>query len=87
MKAAIDPNFKRNDESHLKHLKLKGLQPKTLKAYARAIRRIGAYFDYRIDNLTKPQLTEDFTDLLTTHSWRAVKLDLQGLKFYLRPWA
>ena len=39
-----------------KCLKLGGLQPKTIEAYARAIRRIGNYFDCRIDDLTSSQL-------------------------------
>jgi hypothetical protein len=46
-----------------KHLKLGGLQPKTVDAYARAIRRIGNYFDCRIDNLTSSQLLDYFTKL------------------------
>jgi len=74
--------FDRQYQTHLKHLKLKGLQPKTIEAYARAIRRIGAHFDYRIDELSEAQLTDYFTELLGTHSWSAVKLDLYGLKFY-----
>lgn len=84
-------DFDRQYQTHLKHLKLKGLQPKTIEAYARAIRRIGARFDRRIDDLTEPQLTNYFTELLGTHSWSAVKLDLYGLKFYTqhvlkKPW-
>ena len=84
-------NFDRQYQTHLKHLKLKGLQPKTIDAYARAIRRIGDYFDHRIDHLTEPQLTRYFSELLGTHSWSAVKLDLYGLKFYYQhvlkqPW-
>jgi integrase len=83
--------FDQHDQSHLKHLKLKGLQPKTIDVYARAIRRMGAYFDYQIDDLSGPQLTDYFSDLITTHSWSAVKHDLYGLKFYTlhvlgRPW-
>jgi len=83
--------FDRQYQTHLKHLKLKGLQPKTIEAYARAIRRIGAHFDYRIDDLSEAQLTDYFTELLGTHSWSAVKLDLYGLKFYhahvlKKPW-
>ena len=35
------PHFDQQYQTHLKHLKLKGLQPKTIDAYARAIRRIG----------------------------------------------
>ena len=84
--------FARQYETHLKHLKLKGLQPKTIDAYARAIRRLGGYFDYRIDALSEAQLTEYFSDLIGTHSWSAVKLDLYGLKFFTthilkQPWA
>jgi integrase len=56
MSAPSDSNFKRQYESHLKHLRLKGLRPKTIEAYARAIRRIGAYFDHRIDDLGEPLL-------------------------------
>lgn len=83
--------FDRHYALHLKHLKLKGLQPKTIDAYARAIRRIGARFDYQIDSLTEAQLSEFFTELLASHSWSAVKLDLYGLKFYYthvlrQPW-
>jgi integrase/recombinase XerD len=84
--------FKHNYQTHLKHLKLKGLQPKTIEAYARAIRRVGEYFGEQIDDLTEQQLTDYFTDLLASHSWSSVKLDLYGLKFYYthvlrKPWA
>ncbi len=84
--------FKHNYQTHLKHLKLKGLRPKTIEAYARAIRRIGGYFDGQINELSEQQLTDYFTDLLESHSWSAVKLDLYGLKFYYthvlhKPWA
>ena len=85
-----DP-FDRQYQTHLKHLKLKGLQAKTIEAYSRAIRRIGDYFDPQIDDLSEAQLTDDFTDLTESHSWSSVKLDLYGLKFYhqhvlKKPW-
>ena len=91
MIAPSTPEFDRLYQSHLKHLKLKGLQPKTIEAYARAIRRAGAYFGHRLDALTEAQLTDYFTDLLASHSWSAVKLDLYGLKFFYthvlrQPW-
>lgn len=84
-------HFDRQYQTHLKHLKLKGLQPKTIEAYARAIRRLGGYFSHRIDDLSEAQLTDYFSDLIETHSWSAVKLDLYGLKFYTthvlhKPW-
>lgn len=84
-------NFNKNYESHLKHLRIKGLQPKTIEAYSRAIRRIGGYFDQQINDLSEQQLLDYFSSLLETHSWSTVKLDLYGLKFFYthvlhKPW-
>lgn len=83
--------FDQNYALHQKHLKLKGLQPKTIEAYSRAIRRVGDYFDQQIDDLSEADLMDYFTDLRETHSWSSVKLDLYGLKFYCehvlkKPW-
>ena len=88
---ASKAHFDRQYQTHLKHLKLQGLQPKTIDAYSRAIRRIGLRFDHQIDSLTEAQLTDYFTELITSHSWSAVKLDLYGLKFFTlhvlrKPW-
>ena len=92
MKSSSEVIFQQNYQLHLKHLKLKGLQPKTIDAYSRAIRRIGERFDYQIDSLTEGQLTDYFTELVASHSWSTVKLDLYGLQFYYahvlrKPWA
>jgi site-specific recombinase XerD len=83
--------FERQYQSHLKHLKLKGLQPKTIDAYARGMRRIGAYFSWRVDALSEDDLVAYFTDLMASHSWSGVKLDLYGWKFFnqhvlRKPW-
>lgn len=91
MKTSTAADFDQRYQSHLKHLKLKGLQPKTIDAYSRAIRRMGDYFDHQIDNLSEAQLTDYFSDLIESHSWSAVKLDLYGFKFYTlhvlrKPW-
>jgi integrase/recombinase XerD len=91
MSTATAAHFDRQYQTHLKHLKLKGLQPKTIDAYARAMRRIGAYFGQQIDELSEAQLTDYFSELIDSHSWSAVKLDLYGLKFYYthvlhKPW-
>ena len=77
-----DPQFNKYYQKHRKCLRLAGLQPKTIEAYSRAIRRIGNYFDCRIDNLTSDQLLDYFSELLKKHSWSTVKLDLYGLKFF-----
>ena len=71
-----DPLFNKQYQKHLQCLKLGGLQPKTIDACARAIRRIGNYFAGKIDDLSSEQLLDYFTKLLDTHSWSAVKLDL-----------
>ena len=89
--SAFPDPFSSTYRSHLKHLKLKGLQPKTIDAYARTIRRMGDYFDHQIDNLSSTQLTDYFHDLVASHSWSAVKIDLYGFKFYTlhvlrKPW-
>ena len=91
MEASTEAHFKQNYQLHLQHLKLKGLQPKTIEAYSRAIRRIGGRFDHQIDTLSEQQLADYFTELVTSHSWSSVKLDLYGLKFYYahvlrKPW-
>ena len=83
--------FERQYQSHLKHLKLQGLQPKTIDAYARGMRRIGKYFSYEVADLSEDQLVEYFTELMDSHSWSGVKLDLYGLKFFTehvlrKPW-
>ncbi len=67
---------------HCKHLKLKGLRPKTIDAYSRAIRRIGDFFEKEIDRLTQEQLLDYFHQLKESSSWSTVKLDLYGLKFF-----
>ena len=77
--------------AHLQHLQLKGLQPKTIEAYARAMRRIGAHFQFEVSSLSPAQLADYFTAMKAKHSWSGVKLDLYGLKFFTehvlaQPW-
>jgi len=78
--------------THLQHLQLKGLRPKTIEAYARAMRRIGAHFQFEVSALSPAQLADYFTAMKAQHSWSGVKLDLYGLKFFTehvlnQPWA
>ncbi len=79
MKTLVETKFNTYYEQQCKHLKLKGLQPKTIEAYSRAIRRIGAYFNYGLDNLTQDKLIDYFHQLIESSSWSTVKLDLYGL--------
>ena len=53
-----NPQFNKYYSTHCKYLRLQGLQPKTIEAYSRAVRRIGNYFDSQLDNLTREQLLD-----------------------------
>ncbi len=82
LNAPFPPEFQQDYDTHLKRLTLNGMRPKTIEAYAHALRRVGSYFDCQINDLNEAQLTQYFSDLLTTHSWSTLKHDLYGLKFY-----
>lgn len=82
MKYSTDSKFNTYYDLHCKHLKLNGLRPKTIEAYARGIRRIGEYFDQRLDDLSHDELLDYFHQLKQKASWSTVKLDLYGLKFF-----
>ncbi len=41
--------FERNYRLHLQHLKLKGLQPKTIDAYPRSVRRLSRRCDQQVE--------------------------------------
>ena len=91
MTTPFNRTFKHDYETLLQHLRLKGLQLKTIEAYSRGIRRIGLYFEHQVYDLSEQQLIDYFSNLLSTHSWSAVKLDLYGLKFFYqhvlhKPW-
>ena len=72
-------------EQHCKHLKLKGLQPKTIEAYSRAIRRIGDYFNYRIDDLTQEQLLDYFHQLTCIIHKKSCFLSQDFVLYLFRP--
>lgn len=52
-------HFACNYQCLLNRLKLHGMQPKTIALYSHGVRRAEDYFDYRIDDLTKLQLTDN----------------------------
>lgn len=71
-------------EQHLINLSLQGKRPSTIDAYARAVRRITAFFDKAPDTLTTADLKQYFNSLIQTHSWSTIKLDRNGLQFFYR---
>lgn len=49
IKPQFSADLEKNYQTHLTRLKLSGMQPKTIAAYSRAVRRAGQYFDYQIN--------------------------------------
>ena len=82
MKPSAQSRFNQLYEQHLRALKLQGMSHKTIDAYARALRRVAAYFDRCPDHLTTDQLASYFADLVDSHSWSTVKVDRNGLQFF-----
>ena len=66
----------------LQALQLQGKRPKTVDAYARAVRRIADFFNRCPDNLSAQELKCYFASLVQSHSWSTVKLDRNGLQFF-----
>jgi integrase/recombinase XerD len=56
--------------------------PKTIALCSHGVRRAGAYFTYRIDALTREQLTDYFVHVGDQLSWSTLKHNLYGLTFY-----
>lgn len=71
-------------QQHLNALQRQGKAAPTIDGYARAIRRIAAFFDCCPDNLTEAQLKDYFTSLVNSHSWSTVKVDRNGLQFFYK---
>lgn len=82
MNASDKARFDRLYQQHLTALKLQGLRPKTIEAYARAVRRVAARFDRCPDSLSTAELKSHFSDLVDSHSWSTVKVDCNGLRFF-----
>ena len=84
MNKAQQTKFDSLYEKHVSALKRQGKSPKTVEAYARAVRRIAAYFDHCPDRLKADDLKVYFSALLKTHSWSTIKLDRNGLQFFYK---
>jgi site-specific recombinase XerD len=84
MKKTEQARFDRLYQRHLTALKLQGKRPKTIEAYARAVRRVAAHFDRCPDRLSAQDLKTYFAALVDSHSWSTVKLDRNGLQFFYR---
>ncbi len=71
-------------EQHVNALKRQGKSKSTIDVYARAVRRVTAYFDRCPDKLNVNDLKTFFASLVETHSWSTVKVDRNGLQFFYK---
>jgi integrase len=69
---------------HVSALKRQGKAETTIDVYARAVRRITAFFDCPPDVLTQEHFEAYFEALVQTHSWSTVKVDRNGLQFFYK---
>ena len=75
-------HFNQLYQRHVLALKLRGYAASTIDVYARAVRRLVAFFDCLPDQISGAQLEIYFADLLESHSWATVRVDRNGLQFF-----
>jgi len=63
------------DQSHLRHVRLKGLRLKTIDPYSRAIRRLGNLDTHPIDEADEPAVVK-VNSVLDTHPPRSGQTSL-----------
>ena len=78
MDASEQARFDALYAQHLRALKLQGKATKTTDSYARAIRRVSAYFDRCPDQLDGEDFKTYFASLIDTRSWTLVKIERCG---------
>jgi len=66
-------------QRHVRALKLHGYAASTIDVYARAVRRLVAYFDCLPDQIDHEPLEIYFAELVESHSWATVRVDRNGL--------
>jgi integrase/recombinase XerD len=84
MRKAQQTHFDSLYQQHINALTRQGKSKVTIASYARAVRRIAAFFDRCPDQLSLDDLKDYFTSLVKTHSWSTVKIDRNGLQFFYK---
>ncbi len=92
MDSSEQARFDRLYAQHLRALTRQGKAPKTIDAYARALRRVPTHFDRCPDRLDAEDFKSYFADLIRSHSWSLVKIERCALQFFFvhvleREWA
>ncbi|NOY82881.1 MAG: hypothetical protein GXP31_17935, partial [Kiritimatiellaeota bacterium] len=63
-------------------LKARGMSPKTVDSYSRAVRKLADRFDCCPDTLGVDELTLYFAELTDSYSWSTVKVERNGIMFF-----
>jgi integrase/recombinase XerD len=84
MEACEQTRFESLYAQHLRALKLQGKAAATADSYARAVRRVAAYFDRCPDQLSTEDFKNYFASLIDTRSWSLVKIERSGLQFFYK---
>ncbi len=71
-------------EQQVNALIRQGKSKSTIDVYARAVRRVTAFFDRCPDKLNVDDLKTFFSSLVNSHSWSTVKVDRNGLQFFYK---
>ncbi len=77
-----ESKISKRHEELARALKLQGMAESTTKCYLRGFRRVCEYFNRLPDYLLVSEFEQYFADLIDTHSWSTVKIDLGSLVFY-----
>ena len=84
MNKAQQLKFESLYQEHINALRRQGKAATTIDVYARAVRRITAFYDRCPDRLSQEHLKEYFSALVQSHSWSTVKVDRNGLQFFYK---
>lgn len=84
MNTAQQKHFDSLYQEHINALIRQGKSKVTVDSYARALRRISAFFDKCPDQLSLSDLKDYFTSLVSSHSWSTVKVDRNGLQLFYK---
>ena len=83
--------FELNFKKLLSCFNLNGMQPKTIAAYSKAVRKAGEHFSYHLEAVTPEQWRDYFIELDKNESQSSIKHAFYGLRFHFthvlrQPW-
>jgi site-specific recombinase XerD len=74
--------FEQQHDKMVQDLVLQGYSDKTVDVYTRGVRRLVGRYNKCPDKVSKKQLKDHFSLLVSSHSWSTIKTDRNGLMFF-----